>query len=164
MDADSLIKLTKASLKEDVMTSMEIIVPPEVKHETIDAGKDGGHADAFIIEENVEQGRLHVQDPQPPDSTQRILQGLNIHGGEADVLRLHAAAGADLLASDDARFLRLVEEMGIPFATPAALAVSLVQMGTLNREEALDKLDELGPHISESEHVAAREALLEGTP
>ncbi len=161
MDADALIKLTKASLKEATVDAMDIIIPPKVKIEAVDEGKRGNHADALLIEENIEGKRLRVEDYSPTETTKRAQQDLNLADGETHVLNLFTATDADILASDDAAFLRLINDMSIPFTTPAALVVALVELGALDSKTALDKLEKLAPHISEAEHVATREALLE---
>lgn len=164
MDADALIKLTKASLKEDVLLNVEVHIPPRVEQETVNEGKAGKHADAFVIEKNVQNGRLHISEPQKDHPLRSVLDVLDLTGGEAEVLELYAGSAADLIISDDTRFLRLLDGLDIPFATPTALVVALVKTGRLERVHALKKLDDLAPHVSESEIVAARESLMEGHP
>ena len=53
MDADCLIKLTKAGLKEFICKQEKIVIPGTVKREVVDAGKSKGHPDAELIEENI---------------------------------------------------------------------------------------------------------------
>ncbi len=161
MDSDALIKLTKAALKEDVVGAMEVVIPPEVEKECVAQGKAGHHPDAIILSQNILAGRIHVTEPNPPPGLQRTLEDLNVQGGEAEVLRLQTTIDADLIVSDDAKFLRLIDGLGLTYATPAALVVALVFQGDLSRQDALRKLEDLAPLISAEEHAGAREALSE---
>ena len=49
MDADSLIKLTKAKAKEIILKNMEAYIPPKVFEETVEIPKEEGYPDAFLI-------------------------------------------------------------------------------------------------------------------
>lgn len=53
MDADSLIKQTKAKAKEVILKSVEACIPPKVFEETVVIPKEEGYPDACLIEENV---------------------------------------------------------------------------------------------------------------
>lgn len=161
MDADALIKTTKASLKEDVVASLEVSIPPEVEREAVDQGKQADHGDAYVIERNIEAGHLSVRTPAGTGSWGKALSELGVTGGEAEVLKLHASSATDLLVSDDARFLRTVEGLGMKYATPGALLVLLVELGELTPQVALEKLDDLADHVSEAEHVGARDAIVD---
>ena len=52
MDADCLIKLTKAGLKELIAGNASICIPEIVEQEIVDAGKRKGCPDAFAVEKN----------------------------------------------------------------------------------------------------------------
>jgi predicted nucleic acid-binding protein len=54
MDADSLIKLTKAKAKEVILKNIEVYIPPKVVEETVEIPKEEGYPDAFLIEEKIE--------------------------------------------------------------------------------------------------------------
>ena len=49
MDADCLIKLTKAGLKEFICQHDQIAIPRIVKREVVDAGKMKGYPDADLV-------------------------------------------------------------------------------------------------------------------
>ena len=53
LDADSLIKLTKAKAKEVILKNVEVCIPPKVFEEAVEIPKEEGCPDAFLIEENV---------------------------------------------------------------------------------------------------------------
>ena len=52
MDADCLIKLTKAGLKELVAKKDSVSIPEPVKREVVDAGKKKQCSDAIAVEKN----------------------------------------------------------------------------------------------------------------
>lgn len=159
MDSDALIKLTKASSKELVASEFTIILPPQVRTECVEQGKAAGYPDAIMIEENLRRNLLTVGRAAKDPSTETILTGLGLTGGEADVLRLFKSGSADLIVGDDQRFLQLLEGMGVPFATPGALLVALVHSGRLLKRKGLEHLGKLAQHISEAEYLETRQAL-----
>lgn len=60
MDADCLIKLTKAGLKELVGAKDTIIIPKIVKKEVVDSGKLNGCADAYVVEKNIDKKMIAI--------------------------------------------------------------------------------------------------------
>lgn len=145
MDSDALAKATKASLREDVVENLDVSCPARGRARDDRRGKPGDHADALAIEKNVDAGQLTVEQPASTGELRASLDELGLDGGEAQVLGLHATSDSDLIVSDDARFLRTVEGLGFSFTTPASLVALLAYQGTLSREAALEKLDELAP-------------------
>ncbi len=159
MDADALIKLSKAGAKEVVASAFTVILPPAVRQECVDQGKAGGHPDALKIEGNLKKGVLHSDDVREESSTEAIIADLGLRGGEADVLRLMLGGSADLIVADDHRFLQILDGLGVPFATPSALLIALVKAGHMAEHEALRHLEKLSEFISEQEYLEARRTL-----
>ena len=58
MDADSLIKLTKAKAKEVILKNIEAYIPPKVVEEAIKIPKEEGYPDAFLILFSNERGGI----------------------------------------------------------------------------------------------------------
>ncbi len=83
-----LIKITKASIKDVIIPGFEVDVTFEVKNETVDQGKAGGHPDALTIEENIMKGRLIVVGGGVTRTTERLIASLNLLGGEPSSLKL----------------------------------------------------------------------------
>ena len=83
MDADCLIKLTKAGLKERVCQAFSLCIPRRVKEEVVDNGKAKELPDAVIIDDNIERGRIKVL----------AVQGLKKAGGEQEAVILFRAWG-----------------------------------------------------------------------
>ena len=147
MDADCLIKLTKAGAKSPVLSVLETSIPQAVRREAVDEGKKGNHPDAFIIEENINRGKL-----KSIKASRRADMGFVAHKGEREVITLFLAGGYDAVASDDARFLRKLEIAGIPFMTAAACVAYLYVSGKVKMKQALDLLEQLRKHINDEEY------------
>ena len=143
MDADCLIKLTKADLKEQVCAGWGITIPELVRRETVERAPQ--LPDAVRIRENVEKRRITVQDVAGPQAD-----------GENAALFLFREGGFDLIASDDARFIRRLRGLGVPFAVPAVIAVLLYRDGALTADQAREALEALRPHISADQYAAAQ--------
>ena len=146
MDADCLIKLTKAGLKESVCTHLSVVIPQIVKREIIDLGKN--HPDSIVIKDNLNKGLLSLSDVE----TQVVK-------GEEAALILFQKGGFDAVLSDDKRFVRRLRALGIPYITPAVCIVLLLKQGKINLPDALGKLELLSPFISSDEYNTVKWAL-----
>jgi rRNA-processing protein FCF1 len=142
MDADCLIKLAKAGLKEAVCASWAVSIPPLVKEETVD--RSPHRPDAVRIGENIRAGYLKVHDA-----------GQGYVKGEDAVLSLFNSGGFNAVGTDDTRFIRHLRGLGIPYALPAVILVKLCQEKCMSNQEALDALAALRPYISDDEHAVA---------
>jgi rRNA-processing protein FCF1 len=143
MDADCLIKLTKAGLKEAVCTYLSVVIPQVVKHEVIDQGKD--HPDSKVIKDNLAKRLLSVS-------------GLKTQGpkGEESVLAVFQNGGFNAICSDDKRFIRRLRANDVPYVTPAVCIVLLLEQGEINISDAAEKLESLRPFISSDEYNAVK--------
>jgi rRNA-processing protein FCF1 len=143
MDADCLIKLTKAGLKERVCEAWRVSIPQTVRRETVDQAPE--LPDAVRINENIAAGRLSVSEGKK--ETGKV---------EEAVLRLFKAGNFDAVATDDTRFIRTLRGLGVAYAVPAVIIVRLREEGSLSTAEAVRALKALRPHISHEEHAAAQ--------
>lgn len=75
--------------------------------------------------------------------------------GEEAALRLYRGGGFDAVASDDARFIRQLRGLGVPYAVPAVIVVRLCRDGSMTADRAVEALRALRPHISPDQHAAA---------
>lgn len=146
MDADCLIKFTKAGLKETVCTCLSVVIPRIVKHEVVDLGKN--HPDSIIIKENIARGLLLLS----IDEIQDVK-------GEEAALKIFQNGGFDAILSDDKRFIRRLRVLDIPYMTPASCIVYLMKQGKFSLPEALDKLELLRNFISSDEYNMVKWAL-----
>ena len=155
MDADSLIKLTKAKAKEVILKNIEAYIPPKVVEETVEIPKEEGYPDAFLIEENLKKGLLAVEKIEENKEVEEMVARLRVSGGESDVFRLYKSGGFDAVSSDDGKFLEILDALDIPFLTPSALVVHLLKKKVLSRDEAETYINELKEMISDEEYYLA---------
>ena len=146
MDADCLIKLTKAGLKEDICESFAIFIQRLVKEEVVDKGKSKDLPDAVVIEKNINAGRIKIRTDKTVQATE----------GEKEALALYQRGGFDAIGSDDKRFIRRMRLLNIPYVTPAVLIALMVKSGDLKASEALKKLDALSPYVSDDEYYTIK--------
>ena len=96
MDADCLIKLTKAGLKETVCRNDTVFIPSIVVREVVDAGKIKGCSDAFAVEKNISLNLISII----PD--ERVVY----ETGDRTASDLFEPQKYDAVATDDAKLIR----------------------------------------------------------
>lgn len=146
MDADCLIKLTKAGLKEDICLAFNVTLPHLVKEEVVDRGKAKQLPDAFVIEKNLNEGRIKVKSDK----------SVKAAAGEKEALTLYQKGGFDAIGSDDKRFIRQLRLFNVPYVTPAVLLALMVKQGKVTLAAALKKLDALSAYISDDEYSTVK--------
>jgi hypothetical protein len=154
IDADALVKITKAGLKDTLTAHLDLRMAPIVAKEVIEEGKRLGHADAAEVERNLARKRLRMTH-DPPSSPKAAL----FTGGEADLVALYDSGNYSAVLSDDQRFLRRAIEFGIDVLTPSAALVLLVRKRKLSQRRACDRLGALKPYISPEEYTLAARVL-----
>ena len=143
MDADCLIKLTKAQVKESVCSTFCIAIPSEVRREVMANAAE--HPECAVVQANLKCGALaEVAEPK------RRMQG------EESVLAAYRSGAYACVASDDKRFIKKLRIMGVPYITPAVFVLLLVTKSHLSVAEGLAKLEQLAPMISDDEVAIVR--------
>ena len=155
MDADSLIKLTKAKAKGVLLKNIEAYIPPKVVEETVTIPKEEGYPDAFLIEENFKKGLLAVEKIEENEEVEEMVARLRMSGGEADVFRLFKSGGFDAVSSDDCKFLEILDALDMPYITPSALIVHLLKKKVLSKGDAERYINNLKGMISDEEYYLA---------
>ena len=153
LDADCLIKLTKAGLKEFICKEETIVIPATVKGEVVDAGKSAGHPDADLIEENIRHGLIAIAKEVASDHVK----------GDQALVAVFRRGRYKAVATDDAKLIRILQATGIPFVPPALLIFSICRKGLIDRAKGLNWLERLSPFISEEEYSVTK-LLLEEMP
>ncbi len=158
LDTDSLIKLTKAGLKEVIVQNFIVTIPLQVKKESIDQAKE--KPDALIIEKNIMQNHIKVEFTHKNDEVlERQIKELNIQGGEQDVYRLYIQKQYDLISSDDQKFLKTLHLLNKNAITPASLIVFLYKRKKMNQATALKMLENLRIHVSMIEYDLSKKEI-----
>jgi len=143
MDADCLIKLTKAQLKEAVCEAFVILVPRRVREEVMVNASE--HPECPVIEANLNRGAL----TEVPGVSSQAK-------GEEAALALYQAGPCAGIATDDKRFARRLQMLGVPYVTPGVFVWLLVKRGRLTVDEGLGKLERLAPLVSDDEIAVVR--------
>lgn len=159
MDADCLIKLTKAGVKEAVCTHLSVFIPQVVRHEVIDLGEN--HPDSTVIKNNLDKGLLSLSesDVETQEATSSTVskgsigsQGAIDLKGEDAALAIFRNGGFAAVCSDDKRFIRRLRALSIPYITPAVCIVVLLKHEHITLPDAREKLGLLAPFISSDEY------------
>jgi len=151
MDADCLIKLTKAGLKEFICQHKKIAIPAIVKQEVVDAGKRKGYTDADLIEKNIRNGLIAL-------AKEAALN--HVKGDQALIATFKQGRYAGI-ATDDAKLIRILRAAGIPFILPALLIYLIYRKGLIDQVTGLNWLDRLSAFISEEEYSMTKHLLEE---
>ncbi len=139
------------------MKNNEICIPPEVKKETVTVPKKEGFADAIIIEQNLRH--VNLLNPKKRGDVEGMIKSFNLDAGEADVFLLYYSGGFDGISSDDSKFIRMLDELGIPFLTPSALILNLFHRKIISKKEVRGYLKNLQGMISEEEYHLSLDVL-----
>lgn len=143
MDADCLIKLTKARVKEPICTAFRITVPDRVKQESVDQAP--GLPDAECISNNITSKRIAV-----------LSSGRTYPNDDDALVGEFNPRVFDAVGTDDRRLIRRLRALSIPFATPAICLLLLSRKLRYESAHALLCLQQLQPFISEDEFVTVR--------
>ncbi len=162
MDSDCLIKLSRVSVKEALVNSLDAVICPEVEHETARPALAIAHPESNLIRRNIAAGKMEMASAPaaPLEATELDLRGLG--AGERGAIALYSAGEVDAIASDDRRLLRLLASIGVPAITSSTLLVMLWRRGALDAGDARAKLELLAPEVSAGQYETARRALESG--
>ncbi len=145
MDADCLIKLTKAGLKDLVGSKLAIFVPEVVKREVVDAGKERACPDAYMVEKNVDANVIEIAEAP-----------FYYSKGDEALITLFHKEKYDAVATDDAKLIRRLKISSIPFILPGLVIYQLLQDNMINKKTANWALKQLAEFISEDEYSTIR--------
>ena len=145
MDADCLIKLTKAGLKELVTTKESVSIPEQVKREVVDAGKKKQCADAIAVEKNIGLKMISVIDVP-----------VKVEKGDQALIAIYREEDYDAIATDDTKLSRRLRALNIPFILPALILYRLFKKSKIDYKTALWALQQISEFISEDEFSTVR--------
>ena len=145
MDADCLIKLTKAGLKELVCQHDTVVIPAIVEQEVVDDGKAKGCDDAFVVEKNIKMNFINV-----------VGSALNYKSGDSALAGIFPKGGYDAVATDDTKLIRRLRTSGIPFIIPGLIIYHFLKDGCISKLKAIQALNQLAEFISNDEFSTVR--------
>ena len=144
MDADCLIKITRAGYKEEAVRAFKVSIPVPVVAEVV--GQGSGRAESELISKNIEASRIKVL-PAAGES------------GDSALAPAFRDGGFDCVGTDDRRLINRLTTLGIPCVVPGLLLYELAKLGRIARDEAVRRLHRLQPSISGEEYQIVRHLL-----
>ena len=144
MDADCLIKITRAGYKESALRAFRVVVPEPVVSEVVAQGS--GHASSELIAANIAARRIAVQ-------------GVSGDSGDNALATVYRAGTYDCVGTDDRRLINRLTTLGIPCVVPGLLLYELAKLGRVSRQEAERLLQRLQLSISSDEYQIIRHLL-----
>ena len=145
MDSDSLIKITKAGLKELIVNKVGISIPKVVKREIVDAGKEKGCTDAFVVEKNINSNIVTI-----------VESSSNYSSGDHALIDLYRKEDFYAVATDDLKLTRHLRAYSIPFILPGLIIYQLFKNKKIKMKTALWALQQLAEFVSEDEFSTVR--------
>ena len=144
MDADCLIKITRAGYKESALRTFKVVVPEPVVSEVVAQGS--GHAASELIATNIAARRIEVQ--AAPDQS-----------GDNALATIFQGGTFDCVGTDDQRLINRLTTLGIPCVVPGLLLYELAKLGQVSRQKAERLLQRLQHSISSAEYQIVRHLL-----
>jgi len=142
-NAGPLIHLAKANslhlLKAIYNT---ILIPEEVKNETVDKGKEKGHSDAFQIEKAIQQGWIKTIKVQLNSDFQKAAKTAGIRNSEAQVIQ-YAYQNRLIALLDDEPARIFAKTLGITIRGTLGVLIQATKNNILNHQETIQTLDKL---------------------
>lgn len=142
-NAGPLIHLAKANALHILQALYHIIlIPNEVKTETVDKGKEKGYPDALQIEKAIQQGWIKTIQIQLDQDFQKAAKTAGLRNAEAAAIQYayqnHLTA---LLDDEPARIF--AKTLGITIRGTLGILIQATKSNILNYHEAIQTLDKL---------------------
>ena len=142
-NAGPLIHLAKANALHILQALYPtILIPDEVKTETVDKGKEKGHPDALQIENAIQQGWIKTIQIQLNPDFQKAAKTAGLTKAEAAVIQ-HAYQNQLTALLDDEPARIFAKTLGITIRGTLGILIQATKNNILNQREALQTLDKL---------------------
>lgn len=151
LDADGTIKLAKAGVLEELAGSAKCLLTQQV-HREIMKGKEKMYEDAFITERLTADAMIRVI----KTSDERME---NLGAGETSSLSAFRKEFADLIVTDDRKFISALERQNIPFLTPTDVIIWLFKKGKISREKGMDAVERIRDIVRKDAYIQAKKAI-----
>jgi len=142
-NAGPLIHLAKINLLHLLRDLyQEVVIPREVKVETVDRGVEKGFPDAIQIGDAINEGWIKVEDTKLAQEFKSMAQIAGLKTAEAAVIYYaYKNNGMALIDEDLAR--TLARTLGVPIRGTLGIILESLKRGLLSRAEALKALEKL---------------------
>ncbi len=160
LDADGLIKTSKAGFLPQLTEEYVCLLPEEVYQEAVVAAWIGHPDEARALEALIAAEKLIRKQAARSRFADRILRRSHSLGvGESGAVHLFLQEGADALLTDDRAFLNFLTRHRIPVLTPSEALLSLRTAERLSHQDAARAAEQLRPLIRQSVYEDLRTRL-----
>ena len=145
-----LAKIGRLKLLRDIFG--EVLIPPEVKAETVDRGEELGEKDAYQIDKAIQDGWITVRQVETADTP------IKLHRGEAATLSLAKTSGQSEVLIDEVSARTAARLMGLTPRGTVFVLLKALEMKLINMDEfllALSDLVENGFRLKEEVYLEA---------
>ncbi len=119
----------------------EVIIPYEVKFEIVDRGKDEGIADAFLIEDEINNGWIKIN-PGNNNKVKEVADRVGIDVGEVSAIMIAGRRKCPVLI-DDLAARRFAIGLGLEVIGSIGVLLRSAKVQKISKSEALESLDKL---------------------
>jgi len=142
-NAGPIIHLAKANALHILQALFHtILIPDEVKTETVDKGKDKGHPDALQIEKAMQKGWIKTIQVQLNRDFKRAAKTAGLRNAEAVVIQ-YAYQNRLIALLDDEPARVFARTLGVIVRGTLGILIQAAKNNILNRQEAVQILDKL---------------------
>lgn len=156
LDSDALIKLTKSEVLETLCNCYKCIITNEVKIECVDEGKKRLHKDAVKIEEFINKKLLKIAGLKKETKIKE-----NLGKGELSTLNLYYQEKNCIIITDDATFIKYLEENDIKFSVPANMIFLMNTSNKIDKKAAIEYLEKMRQFINEKVYANVKKDIKE---
>jgi len=142
-NAGPLIHLAKANTLHILQALYHtILIPEEVKNETVNKSKEKGHADALQIEKAIHQGWIKTIHVELSRDFQKAAKTAGITKAEAAVIQ-HAYQNHLTALLDDEVARIFARTLGVTIRGTLGILIQAARNNIINQQEARQTLDKL---------------------
>ena len=144
-DASVIIHLAKITLLEKSCEHFRKVIMPETVYQEVQAGKEKGYEDAFLVEMLVQQKKIEII--KADAAAVARLGEYNVHGGEAEAIVLFKQEKADYIATDDDNVRRKADLLSLHLlGTPSIILLLYKEKRILKDKfkESVARLQKIG--------------------
>lgn len=152
LDADAVIKLAKAGVLEVLAESSLCILSQTVYYEVL-KGKEKMYEDAFKTESLVAMSKISIADGNETE------ENAGLDRGESSALAVFKQEKADVIISDDRKFIAKLREDKIHFMTPPDAIAWLAEKAKITNDEGLEALEKIRLDVKEEVYERAKNLL-----
>ena len=138
-NSSTLILISKIDLLSKFLDAIKAIAITDIVFEEV-SKKDS--FENLIIKKEVEKGRIKIEVAEAKPYFE-IIRQFKLDEGEASTFALCMGKKFDGVMTDDKELIKLCKVEGIKFISAMSILVMLFRNGTMDKSEAMEKLDKL---------------------